>query len=120
MEITENCPCLGKSLPRLLRAGIMAVLAKEQTHGYQIAQILSDLLMFEGHAPDTAGIYRALKEMQDEGLVISHWQTTESGPAKKLFEITPDGIECLNNWKQTLKDYQTAIDELLYLLNTNK
>jgi DNA-binding PadR family transcriptional regulator len=116
MENNPDCPCLGKTLPRLLRPGIMAVLAKEQTHGYQIAQVLSDLLMFEGRAPDTAGIYRALKEMQDEGLVISHWQTAQAGPAKKLFEITPEGMECLNNWKKTLRDYRTAVDELLILI----
>jgi DNA-binding PadR family transcriptional regulator len=98
----------------------MAVLAKEKTHGYQIAQILSDLLMFENRTPDTAGIYSPLKEMQDEGLSTSHWQTTEAGPAKKLFEITSEGMECLNNWKQTLSDYRTAIDELLTLINTNR
>ncbi len=113
MKIDENCPCLGKSLQRFLRPGIMAILAKERTHGYQIAQILSGLLMFEGRAPDTAGIYRALKEMQAEGLVISHWQTTDTGPAKKLFEITSEGMECLRNWEKTLSDYRAAVDELL-------
>lgn len=120
MKTTANCPCLGKSLPRLLRPGIMTILAKKKSYGYEIAQTLSGLLMFEYRTPDTAGIYRALKEMQDEGLVISQWQSTETGPAKKLFEITSDGMKCLNNWKETLDDYQKAIDELLHIIKSNK
>lgn len=120
MKLTSNCPCLGKSLPRLLRPGIMAVLAKKKSYGYEIAQTLSDLRMFENRTPDTAGIYRALKEMQEEGLVIPNWQITEAGPAKKLFEITHDGIDCLNNWTKTLDGYQKSIDELLHIIKSHK
>ncbi len=116
MNRNDNCPCSGKSLPRLLRPGIMALLACGKAHGYEIAQRLSALHMFTNREPDCAGIYRALKEMTDEGLVTSLWQTADPGPAKRVFSLTPAGKACLKTWHRTLADYREAIVELLELL----
>jgi len=116
MLSSTECPCTGKWLPRLLRPGIMAFLAQGKAHGYQIAQHLSCMRMFVGREPDPPGIYRALKEMADEGLVSSSWQTGETGPAKRVFALTDDGKACLETWVTTLQDYRDAITELLTLL----
>jgi len=116
MPNAKECACTGKSLPRLLRPGVMAFLAQGDAHGYQIGQYLSGLRMFAGREPDHAGIYRALKEMADEGLVTSSWQTGETGPAKRVFALTQAGKDCLGTWSTTLRDYRDAINELLSLL----
>ena len=116
MSQATECPCSGKTLPRLLRPGIMALLAQGEAHGYQIAQHLSAMRMFAGREPDHPGIYRALKEMTDEGLVASQWQTRDAGPAKRVFTLTNDGKACLETWLATLCDYRDAINELLALL----
>ena len=116
MTDIENCACTGKSLPRLLRPGVMAFLAQGQAHGYQIAQHLSAMRMFAGREPDHAGIYRTLKELADEGLVTSSWQTGDVGPAKRVFALTDAGKDCLEKWLSTLCDYRDAINELLALL----
>ncbi len=116
MPNTKECACTGKSLPRLLRPGVMAFLAQGDAHGYQIAQHLSDMRMFAGREPDHAGIYRALKEMADEGLVTSSWETGDAGPAKRVFALTDAGRDCLEKWLATLCDYRDAINELLTLL----
>lgn len=110
----------GKSLPRLLRPGIMALLAQGGAHGYQIAQCLSSMRMFAGREPDHPGIYRALRDMVDEGLVTMSWETSEVGPARKVFALTRAGENCLNNWLTTLGDYRDAINELLALLRQGK
>jgi len=119
IHVTE-CPCNGKSLPRLLRPGIMALLARGEAHGYQIAQHLADMRMFTGREPDPAGIYRALKEMTDEGLVTSTWCAGDVGPAKRVFELTDDGATCLETWTNTLCDYRDAISELLDMLRKDQ
>ncbi len=116
MPNTRECPCEGKSLPRLLRPGIMAFLAQGEAHGYQIARHLSQLRMFADRRPDHAGIYRALKEMADEGLVKSSWEIGDAGPAKRVFALTPYGRKCLKTWRATLLEYRNAVDELLRLL----
>ncbi len=116
MPTSKECACTGKSLPRLLRPGIMAFLAQREAHGYQIAQHLSGMQMFEGREPDHPGVYRTLKEMADEGLVTASWETGDSGPAKRVFALTEPGKACLETWLATLCDYRDAIDELLALL----
>jgi DNA-binding PadR family transcriptional regulator len=98
----------------------MAFLARGDAHGYQIAQHLSAMRMFAGRDPDHAGIYRALKEMTDEELVTSSWETGDAGPAKRVFALTAAGRECLETWLSTLCDYRDAINELLSLLRQAK
>ncbi len=117
MFAPESCPCSGKSLPRLLRPGIMAFLAKGHAHGYQIAQHLSDMRMFHDRSPDHPGVYRALKEMADAGFVQSTWQTGDTGPAKRIYSLTDAGRDCLRTWRNTLTDYRHAIEELLDLID---
>jgi len=113
---SKECPCTGRSLPRLLRPGVMAFLAQGEAHGYQIARHLSGMRMFAGREPDHPGIYRALKEMADQGLVTSSWETGDTGPARRVFALTRTGEECLETWLATLCDYRDAINELLALL----
>lgn len=116
MPVSSECPCSGKSLPRLLRPGIMALLAQGEAHGYQIAQHLSGMRMFAGREPDHPGVYRALREMADEGLLTSSWETGDTGPARRVFTLTQAGVDCLETWLTTLRGYREAIDELLTLL----
>lgn len=116
MTLPAECPCTGKSLPRLLRPAIMSLLAQGEAHGYQIAQNLSEMQMFSSREPDHPGVYRALKEMADEGLVRAAWETGDTGPARRIFALTDAARSCLETWADTLHDYRDAIDELLSLL----
>jgi len=51
--------------------------------------------------------------MESMGLIVSSWDTTNSGPAKRTFKITEDGYECLCTWILTLEDYKNAIEAFL-------
>ena len=128
MDFTE-CACSGKSLARLLRPAVLAVLARGAVHGYRVAQELQRLAMFAGterdgpsrtlpfgEPPDNAGLYRALGQMVDEGLLLAEWDLADSGPARRVFTITPRGRACLKQWACTLRSYRQAVDELLDLL----
>lgn len=112
----DACPCTGKTLARLLQPAIMSVLAEEALHGYLIAQRLKKLTIFEDASPDFAGIYRTLNAMEEQGLVRASWDTPESGPAKRSYELTRSGKACMKKWLQTLTRYGQAIDELTGVL----
>ena len=88
-ELSE-CGQLGKSLSRLTQPSILSVLAKadKPVHGYLIIQEMSSGPMFNGNAPDPTGIYRILKQMENNGLVVSEWDTSESGPAKRCYNLS--------------------------------
>ena len=47
-------------------------------HGYIIVQKAAGSPMFGGKKPDATGIYRALKRMEESGLVTSAWEMPRS------------------------------------------
>ena len=116
----STCACSGKSLARLVRPAVMALLVRGPTHGYQLVQSLRRMTMFAGQEPDHAGLYRALKQMESEGLLQSEWDLADSGPARRIFSLTRTGRACLKRWSATLSDYRSAIDELLRLMREGR
>lgn len=112
-ELNE-CAQLGKSLSRLTQPSILTVLAASDTpvHGYKIIQEMAAGPMYGGNAPDPTGIYRILKQMENNGLVVSEWDTSESGPAKRCYNLTDDGRACLRRWIDSLACYSASIQDL--------
>ena len=43
-------------------------------------------------------IYRHLRQMEEEKLVVSQWEAEGSGPAKRVYVLTPEGGEVLEAW----------------------
>ena len=112
-ELIE-CATLGKSLSRLSQPTILTLLATNDKpmHGYIIVQQAAQTPMFGGKKPDATGIYRALKRMEEAGLVHSWWDTPDEGSAKRLFELTDKGRQCLRRWIDALACYKMTIEEL--------
>ena len=116
----DQCACSGRTLDRLLRPAVLALLARDKTHGYDIVQQLKALEMFAEVPPDTSGVYKALKSMEEEGLISSSWEFGDTGPAKKQYALTKDGKICLRRWAETLQVYRTQIEGLLAILDLNR
>ncbi len=113
-EDLKECAELGKSLNRLSQPTILTLLARSDKplHGYVIVQMAAQSPMFGGKKPDATGIYRALKRMEESGLVTSAWDTPEEGSAKRLFTLTDQGRHCLRRWIDALACYQLTLEEL--------
>jgi DNA-binding PadR family transcriptional regulator len=116
----DQCACSGKTLARLVRPAVLALLARGKTHGYDIVQRLQDQEMFVEVPPDTSGVYKVLKSMEEEGLVSANWEFGDSGPAKRSYALTKDGMACLKRWAKTLKNYRAQIDGLLAILELDR
>lgn len=43
-------------------------------------------------------IYRHLRQMEEEKLVVSQWEAEGSGPAKRVYVLTAEGAEVLEAW----------------------
>jgi PadR family transcriptional regulator PadR len=108
-----SCPCSGSSLDRLVQPSILTALGGGPMHGYRLAERLREIRVCCGRAPDMAGVYRTLQWMGDKGLVAASWEVAERGPAKKVYELTPAGRECLSHWIETLEEYDRGIRTLL-------
>jgi PadR family transcriptional regulator, regulatory protein PadR len=112
MAKSKNCPCSGTNLDRLLRPALLVCLMKSEQHGYQLTKGLEDMAMFKSPAPDLTGIYRCLRDMEEEGLVTGSWEESDRGRARRRFQITPDGVVCLARWNQTIETYGAALKDL--------
>lgn len=53
---------------------------------------------FDGENQDPGMVYRNLRRLEEEGMVRSEWDTTGSGPAKRLYKVTSEGKELLQAW----------------------
>jgi len=67
---------------------VLDVLAVAPRHGYGISQALvsAGLQPIRG-----AQLYPALVRLEDEGAIAAQWEQSESGPARKVYELTPAG-----------------------------
>jgi len=112
-EAFHQCPCVGATLDKLVQPAMLAILAKESLHGYELARKIGEIPHLLGEAPDVSGIYRMLKSLESRGMVTSEWDVSPGGHPKRLFTITTDGRQCLENWNLTLQSYHKAVGSLL-------
>ena len=113
-----GCPCTGATLNKFLQPGILVTLARGPMYGYRIAEELSKLPMTKGEKPDTTGLYRTLKSMEQRGLVASTWTRSAVGPDRRLYHLTGSGTACLRRWVQTLGEYHKAVGALFAYART--
>ena len=82
------------SLPRAwLRPCLLLLLAEQPAHGYDLLERLAELGL---DRLDAAGLYRALRAMEQEQLVRSAWEPSSEGPARRTYTLTVEGREWLH------------------------
>jgi len=88
-------------LPRnFLRPCILLLLRESPAHGYDL---LERAQAFGFTRSDPGGLYRALRALEDEGLVKSFWEPSDQGPDRRIYEITRAGAERLHEAALSLR-----------------
>ncbi|MDR0869649.1 MAG: helix-turn-helix transcriptional regulator, partial [Planctomycetaceae bacterium] len=103
------CPCAGATLDKLLQPAVLAVLAEESLHGYELTKRIGEIQGFLDAVPDMSGIYRTLKTMEERGLVQSDWNVCKGERAKRIYSVTEKGKLCLEHWQETLRQHGQAV-----------
>ncbi len=94
--------------PRNWLAAVILVTLREQgSYGYELLERVT-AFGFEEMNPGT--LYRTLRQMEKEGLCESTWETSESGPARRMYAITDAGESYLAAWAEGCKRYQNVMD----------
>src|SRR5918996_4929449 len=96
---------------RFLEPGLLALLRERPTHGYELIAELPGLLGTE--RVDVGNVYRALRGLEERGLVTSEWREDLPGPAKRTYEITDEGRRALERWGHWLRGARGRIDTLI-------
>jgi PadR family transcriptional regulator, regulatory protein PadR len=82
---------------RYLQASILLGLKTRPSYGYELIGHIQSYGFIEGDAPPGM-IYRHLRQMEEDNLVKSEWETKETGAAKRIYTITEEGKEVLAVW----------------------
>ena len=85
----------------------LVILRAERSHGYELMKRVTKF-GFEEINPGT--LYRTLKQLAKEGFCKSEWDTSESGPPRRVYSITDLGEEYLAAWAEGCKQYQNIMD----------
>ena len=86
---------------RFIEPRLLYLIRKNPSYGYQLTEDIGNL-PFPGPIPDSAAVYRMLRNLEKTGLVHSEWEHGEVGPSKRVYSITPQGEERLDVWVQAL------------------
>lgn len=98
-------------LPKnFIRPCLLLLLSERPSHGYDLLEQLGELGL---KAIDPGGLYRALRAMEQEGLVVSRWESSELGPSRRTYETTDEGTEWLHAWAGTLNETVRIIRRFL-------
>jgi DNA-binding PadR family transcriptional regulator len=78
---------------------VLAMLAKEPSHGYQLRARLRDALGPLGDAMNAGQIYVTLTRLEKAGLVVSEASTTsQDRPDRKTYALTSAGQQRVAEW----------------------
>jgi poly-beta-hydroxybutyrate-responsive repressor len=98
-------------LPRnFLRPCILLLLRESPAHGYDLLERAG---AFGFTRPDPGGLYRALRALEDEGLVCSSWEPSPQGPDRRMYTITRSGAEHLHATATALLTTRESLDVFL-------
>lgn len=90
---------------------LLLLLSEKSAHGYELLDKLNQNEDTKGIDPGF--LYRTLRQFEQDGLVKSSWDVEGRGPARRVYEITPDGIEYLHAWIEHIRSTRERLGRLL-------
>lgn len=87
---------------RYMQPSLLMGLKQKPSYGYEIIQSIQEFGFVDGPAPPGM-IYRHLRDLEAAGLVTSSWKTEGTGPAKRVYQLTPEGEETLALWAEYME-----------------
>jgi PadR family transcriptional regulator PadR len=105
---------------RYVQPSLLMGLFRGPSYGYELIRSIQEFGFMKGQAPPGM-IYRHLRQLEEDGLVSSSWETEGVGPANRVYRLTLEGEEVLAAWvehmeKQVenlttfIKQYRTACE----------
>jgi len=90
---------------------LLLLLHHGPAHGYNLIENLKGLAE---EPVDSSVVYRCLREMEEDGLVASRWDTEGSaGPARRVYRLTEEGDRALAWWVAGLRETDRVLHRFL-------
>jgi PadR family transcriptional regulator, regulatory protein PadR len=96
---------------RFVEPALLLLLRERPMHGYELLERVPELLAQE--RVDVGNLYRALRALEEDGIVTSEWSEDLPGPAKRTYTLTASGRRLLDRWAEALRRTRGVIDTFL-------
>jgi len=98
----------------MLKYALLGFLQYEPKTGYDLKQTMDKSTNHFWHAKQSQ-IYSTLKQLEADGLVVSHPEPQESRPDRKVYTITDSGQSAMQSWLQQPVTKRETPKQLLLL-----
>jgi PadR family transcriptional regulator, regulatory protein PadR len=106
-----SCRCPEGRVRSFLQPRLLLLLLQESTHGYDLMERLGRDR--EAPAADPGLLYRTLRQLENDGLVSSTWDTDGHGAARRQYRVSPEGVEYLHAWAANIRQTKQQLDRFL-------
>ena len=93
-----------------LLPALLLLLAEEPRHGYSLAK---GMLALRVGRVDRPGVYRALAQLEADGLILSSPETSLAGQGRRVYSLTEQGEQVLRHWMGVIKEERDGLDRVL-------
>ena len=93
-----------------LLPAILLLVSEMPGYGYSLVKDLQDLRFGQVERP---AVYRALRQLETDGLVTTWDEPARAGQARKVYAITEYGSRMLRAWMSVVKDERDCLDRVL-------
>ena len=91
---------------------LLRLLYEEPMHGYQLIEELGGRGYTRPGRFQTGSIYTILKRMETRGMLTSEETRSETGRARRVYEVTQMGVEALKSGLEAVIRRKKLMDEL--------
>ena len=89
---------------------VLLLLSEEPSYGYELVK---GLRTFRFGTVDRPAVYRALAQLEKDGLVESRSAQSKAGTARRVYRLTEAGEIALRRWMGVMKEERDGLDRVL-------
>jgi PadR family transcriptional regulator PadR len=95
---------------RFILPAVLLLLSERPGYGYALVPRLQEFPF--GHV-DRPAVYRALAQLERDGLAEASSENPTAGPSRRVYHITPRGSRVLRAWMGVIKEEQDYLGQVL-------
>ena len=85
---------------------------KGRSYGYELASMLREYALTDAEV-EVAALYKTLRQLEQNDCVTSEWDVEGSGPARRVYALTPRGERHLDEWITVLGHMSKAMGRFI-------
>ena len=89
---------------------VLSLLRDDELYGFDLVRRLADI---DGMVTSEGTIYPLLSRLRRDGWVSSRWVESESGPPRRYYQATPEGVRALQAFVIEWRRFRDAVDQRL-------